>query len=127
MSCDCHVLAWLYYHAARILLKTYLPFRGSGDDSFGPLIESLENREEVLLHARAICGIAMTNPNAQALIVVCHMVTISAIFFTEETDQRETMNLLRMAHSVTGHPYEDIERKLRTHWADHSSRPRFHV
>jgi len=121
LSSDSQVLAWLYYHTATILLRTYPPnsetsnFSGQ-EASKAPTISCLESREEVLIHARAICGIALTNPNAQALIVVCHMVTISAIFFATEAEQNETINLIRMAHTVTGHPLHDVELKLRKAW-----------
>lgn len=113
------MLAWLYYHTATILLKTYPPsdeIHGVSRSS-APTLQGLESRGEVLLHARAIRGIAVTNPNAQALIVVCHIATVSAIFFTDKAEQNEIITLLRMAHKVTGHPLSDVERKLYRSWA----------
>ncbi|KAL2825682.1 hypothetical protein BJY01DRAFT_256201 [Aspergillus pseudoustus] len=130
IACDCYVLAWMYYHTAKILLKTFPPnhlealqhhhHSSSSGSSRVPRIESLEDREEVLIHARAICGIAITNPNAQALIVACHMVTISAIFFDTEAERDATIDLLRLAHTVTGHPLTHIEQKLHTCWGRQS-------
>lgn len=119
-SCDCYVLAWLYYHTATILLKIFLPnpedLIFDNQPNKPPIFNSVANREEVLIHARAICGVAITNPNAQALIVVCHMVTISAVFFTTAEERSETIKLIRLAHTVTGHPLRDIEEKLRSCW-----------
>jgi hypothetical protein len=121
ISIEAGVLMWLYYYATSILLKTHLP----GGVNVGiyqseaytlPTFDDLESREEVLLLARAICGVAKTNPNAQALIVVCHMVTISAIFFTDIQEQRETIRLIRMTRTVTGHPLADVERRLEAAW-----------
>ena len=121
ISSDCQVLAWLYYHTGTILLKTYPPNTVAATPEnmshVVPMLDCLESREEVLIHASAICGIASTNPNAQALIVLCHIVTISAIFFTSESEQKETINLIRMAHTVTGHPLHDVEQKLVKSWA----------
>ena len=121
VSSDCYVLALLYYHTATILLKTYPPCSSteSGttlENMKGPVVNGFENREEVLIHARALCGIAMTNPNAQALIVVCHMVLISAIFFKEEGERKETIHMIQMAHSATGHPIHAVEQSLRKGW-----------
>lgn len=119
---DCCVLAQMYYHTATILLKTYPPVAAAAAEAGtdvrtgAPSLRDMECREQVLLHARSICGIAVTNPNAQALIVFCHMATISAIFFTEEAEQNETIALLQMAHSVTGHPLHDVQRKLYRAW-----------
>ena len=126
ISTDCHVLAWLYYHAANILLKTYPPGTvpkpiHESPNTRNPTLNSLETTEAVLLHARAICGIANTNPNAQALIVFCHLVTISAIFFTDPSEQKETLDLLAMAHAVTGHPRQDVDVKLRNYWGTESN------
>ncbi|KAL1870827.1 hypothetical protein VTK73DRAFT_2384 [Phialemonium thermophilum] len=121
ISSDCHVLAWLFYHTGTLLLKAYppdsdtAPFRGQ-KKSGPPGLSFLESREEILIHARAICGIAITNPNAQALIVVCHIVTVSAVFFTSEAERNETLNLVQLAHKVTGHPKHDVEKKLRKRW-----------
>ncbi|KAE8136462.1 hypothetical protein BDV38DRAFT_283949 [Aspergillus pseudotamarii] len=120
ISCDCYVLAWLYYHTASVLLKTFLPCSDAlatrAQQSKSPILNSIVNREEVLIHARAICGIATTNPNAQALIVVCHMVTVSAVFFTTADERNETIRLIRLAHTLTGHPLRDIEEKLQDAW-----------
>lgn len=115
ISSDCQVIAWLYYHTATVLLRTYPP-GNRHTNGIVPLIDGLANREEVLLHARAICGIVTTNPNAQALIVMCHMAVVAARFFTEKVEQDETLNLLRTAHAVTGHPYVDIETRLCEYW-----------
>lgn len=119
LATDCYVLAWLYYHMATVLLKIYPPSPGGSGTraNAGPTVDNFESREEVLVHARAICGLVRTNPNAQTLIVLCHMVTISAIFFTEEAEKNETIDLLRMAHAITGHPLRDVEQKLRRSWA----------
>jgi hypothetical protein len=81
------------------------------------MTESLQDREEVLIHARAICGIAITNRNARALIVICHMVTISAIFFSTEAEQNVAIDLIRLAHRVTGQPLGHIEEKLHDCWS----------
>lgn len=127
ITCDCHVLAWLYYHTATILLKAYLPtlesFSSDNRPDTSPIRGSIENKEEILIHARAICGIAKTNPNAQALIVVCHMVTISAVFFSTAAERKETMKLIKLAHTMTGHPLRDVEEKLEDHWKQQSTAP----
>lgn len=117
ISSDCYVIAWLYYHTAIVLLKRFVPSSGKFPTvSHPPSVSNFESREEILIHARAICGIVRTNPNAQALIILCHMVTVSAIFFTDEAEQNEIINLLRMAHDITGHPLQAVEQKLRRGW-----------
>lgn len=125
ITCDCHVLAWLYYHTATILLQTYLPNSKAllfdNQPSTPSILDSIENREKILIHARAICGIAVSNPNAQALIVVCHMVTISAIFFSTAAERNETIKLIKLAHTMTGHPLRDIEEKLENSWKQQSN------
>jgi len=115
ITSDCHVLAWLYFHTATILLKVYPPSSGSRQAAF-PASRGLADNEEIQLHARAIAGIVATNPNAQALIIFCHIATVSAIFFTEKAEQTETIRLIRMANKVTGHPYKGIEKKLYEQW-----------
>ncbi|KAF7193810.1 hypothetical protein HII31_04879 [Pseudocercospora fuligena] len=116
IASNCYVLAWMYYYTAAILLKMFPPWN-EADSAPGSSHGDIECQEEVRVLARMICGIAKTNPNAQALIVLCHMVTVSAIFFTHGQERAETLNLIRMARTVTGHPLREVERKLCNGWA----------
>lgn len=116
--CDYHMLAWIYYHTAIVLLKTHHPHAGS-DASLSQSSGSAAIRDEVLQHSRIICGIVSTNPNAQALIVLCHIATVSAVFFTDKSEQSETIKLLDLAHAATGHPLRHIKERLYRQW-DHA-------
>ncbi|KIW29810.1 uncharacterized protein PV07_05597 [Cladophialophora immunda] len=117
LTCDWHVVASLYYHTAKLLLKTHRPYSSwrmkASDMTPGYDFDSMD---EILLHARAICGIIITNPIAQALIIACHMINVAGAFFTDEQEQHETVRLLEMAQATTGHPSTKAKQKLKEVW-----------
>lgn len=83
-------------------------------DNAYPIYDALTNQEEVLLHARAICGIVLTNPNAQALIVMCHMATISSIFFTDKSYQAENSESALDGARCDGSPVSRYQKEVAT-------------
>lgn len=136
----------MYYHAAKLLLKTRRPVNRRRYEAPNMEFEcDLDPRDEILLHARAICGITTTNPVAQALIIACHLVRannaeplfvspltahdqiiVAGAFFNDKQEQDETFKLLEMAQTMTGHPCTIAKQKLREVWAKSAaSRNRF--
>ncbi|CAI4215969.1 unnamed protein product [Parascedosporium putredinis] len=109
LSCDWHVIGLLYYHLSLILLKSHRPGQAGS-------LTTLHGKGEIINHTRILCGIVISNPIAQALIVACHMIIVAGIFLENPAEQREVLQLLHMARTATGWPVDEVEKRLKDAW-----------
>ncbi|KAL1851687.1 hypothetical protein VTK73DRAFT_9378 [Phialemonium thermophilum] len=111
LSCDWHVMGFLYYHLSLILLKSHRPGQTLSQ------MTTFNGKGEIINHTRILCGIVLTNPIAQALIVACHMINVAGVFLESPAEQNEVLQLLHMTRTATGWPVEEVEKRLREAWA----------
>ncbi|OAA59048.1 Zn(2)-C6 fungal-type DNA-binding domain protein [Niveomyces insectorum RCEF 264] len=139
LSCDWHVMGLLYYHLSLILLKSHRPGQESSyvttsngkvrTDAVFAIARPPQtylhvdvsvtdpSQGEIINHTRILCGIVITNPIAQALIVACHMINVAGVFLESAAEQNEVLQLLHMARTATGWPVAEVEKRLREAWA----------
>ncbi|RFU30276.1 hypothetical protein B7463_g6069, partial [Scytalidium lignicola] len=102
LSCDWHVMGLLYYHLSLILLKSNSP----GQQRV--FVTTFHGKGEIINHTRILCGIVISNPIAQALIVACHMINVAGVFLESPGEQNEVLQLLQMTRTATGWPVAEV-------------------
>jgi len=115
---DCHATGMQYYHLCRILLALYNPgFPGIAKGPRGVQEASRKVAEEVRIGVREICGIAKSNHTVvPAWLLACRAVAVGAVWFEEEKERREMLDLLIETERVAGWPMEKVRRECERLW-----------
>ncbi|SCO36988.1 related to C6 transcription factor [Fusarium fujikuroi] len=89
-TADWHVMAFGYYHLAKMLLKVYRPSPRFAIRSARRNL--LESDKSVMEHARALCGACKGSPGTvPSLITLCHSTFIWGALMTDKREQTKLL------------------------------------
>jgi hypothetical protein len=104
--------------AARILLDVHHPqTRKITIGEFGFLRARQQLEGKVLLHARSLCGICLTDPtNVAVIFTMCHAIFSFSSFIDVDEERRLLVRLLRTVERDEGWPTTWIVNALKVDW-----------
>ncbi|KAF4340143.1 transcriptional regulatory moc3 [Fusarium beomiforme] len=110
------IMAFGFYHLARMLLKVYRP---SPRFAIRNLRRSIpESDESIMEHARALCGACKGSPGTvPSLITLCHSTFIWGPLMTDEREQISLVRMLEDLESSHTWPTTWIINALREEWS----------
>jgi hypothetical protein len=115
-TADWHIMAFGFYHLARMLLAIYKPshrFAVRGLHS-----TARESDIRVMMHARAICGACNSSPSTvPSLITLCHSTFIWGPLMTDPAERAGVIRLLRDMEATHAWPTTWIINSLKEEWA----------
>ncbi|RKK99281.1 hypothetical protein BFJ71_g6283 [Fusarium oxysporum] len=116
-TADWHVMAFGFYHLARMLLKVYRP---SPRFAIRNVRRTLaESDESVMEHARALCGACKGSPGTvPPLITLCHSTFIWGPLMTDEREQTSLVSMLEDLESSHAWPTAWIINVLQEEWSN---------
>ena len=85
------------------------------------LTESAPEKNEVLGHARSICGICFSNPTSETRRTTCYALIVCGPFFSDVNEQEQVIRLMRQTETDDGWPTESVVRELIEEWEIPSS------
>jgi hypothetical protein len=103
----------LYYHQGQILLLIHQPMTltGIGTPRYRHKLE-----QEVLAHARILCGICVSNKLSEARRIAGHALFASGPFFADRNEQTLILELLRSVEKENGWPTRTVTSALVKEW-----------
>ncbi|CEO59586.1 hypothetical protein PMG11_04259 [Penicillium brasilianum] len=113
-----HAMAAAQSLAARILLDVHHPqTRKITIGEFGFLRARQQLERKVLLHARSLCGICLTDPtNVSAIFTMCHAIFTFSSFINIDEERRLLVRVLRTVERDEGWPTTWIVNALKVDW-----------
>ncbi|GFG00887.1 hypothetical protein IFM5058_00212 [Aspergillus udagawae] len=113
-----HAMAAAQSLAARILLDVHHPqTRKITIGEFGFLRARQQLEGKVLLHARSLCGICLTDPtNVAVIFTMCHAIFSFSSFINVDEERRLLVRLLRTVERDEGWPTTWIVNALKVDW-----------
>ncbi|KIW25177.1 uncharacterized protein PV07_10837 [Cladophialophora immunda] len=111
-----HATGTQYFHLCKILLSLYKPDLPAPGAGLRYTRAHKAMKEAVMLHARAVCGIAYSNHFVNPKFNLCPIMHMCGGWFAEVNEQRAILELLQSTENAHGWPTKYVRDSLREHW-----------
>ncbi|KAK5467046.1 hypothetical protein LTS15_000016 [Exophiala xenobiotica] len=115
-----HVVAWQFYHLAKVLLKLYNSRCPRGVDvvTFNSRVEM-----EIVHHARTICNISYSNPEIGSRFNACAILGFIGTYLRDKDEQLQLVKFMDAFSKQTNWPTDSDRRRLESYWKLRSDEP----